>query len=96
MVEQACPEPVGRDELDEILAQVEKAARRGKARDARRLLKGRVFPKKLKKNKGKKFDASFFQRANEVFSAAKQHLACDVEILAPHTECYLLVPRNPN
>ena len=98
MVEQACPEAVGRDELKEIRAQVEKAARRGKARDARRLLKSRVFRKRKapNKNKGKKFDAGFFGRVNEVFSAAKQHFACDVEILAPHKECYLLVPRNRN
>ncbi len=98
MVEKECSSPVGRDELDEIVAQVEKAARRGKLRDARKRFKRQILPigKKVNRNKGRKFDASFFGRAAEVCSAAQKYLGCEVEILAPHTECFLLVPRNPN
>lgn len=98
MVEMECSPPVGRDGLDEIIAQVEKAARRGKLRDARKRLKGQIFSKwkDVNRNKGKKFDAGFFGRAVEVCLAAKKCLKCEVEILTPHNDCFLLVPRNPN
>ena len=98
MVEEECSPPVGRSELGEIIAQVEKAARRGKLRDARKRLEGLILPKRknVNRNKGKKFDAGFFGRAVEVCSAAKECLNCEVEILAPHNECFLLVPRNSN
>lgn len=92
MVEKECAPPAGDSELDGIIAQVESVARRGTLKDARRRLVRRVLPKRKNKHKGKKFDAAFFSRAVEVFAAAKKHLNSSVEILAPHEECFLLVP----
>jgi hypothetical protein len=98
MIEEECTPPVGRDALDEIVVQVTKVARRGKSNDARKRLRAQVFSmgRKVNKNKGKKFDAAFFGRAGEVCLAAQNHLKCEVELLMPHSECLLLVPRSSN
>ena len=97
MVEEECAPPRGDSELQATIAQVEKAARRGKSRDARKRLKRQILPKwkNVNRNKGKKFDADFFGRAVEVCSAAREGLKCEVEILALHKECFLVVPRKP-
>jgi len=94
IVEQECAPPDGGHELNRIVAQVEKTARRGNFREARKRLKRQLFPKRKYVNKGRKFDADFFARAVAVFTAAKESLDCEVELLAPHKECFLLVPRN--
>ncbi|GAB4358114.1 MAG: hypothetical protein Kow00114_10130 [Kiloniellaceae bacterium] len=94
MVEAECPPPSSAGERERIVAQVESIARRAALREARERLLRRVLPRRRKKNrnKGKKFDAAFFSRAVEVCAAAKRQLNSEVDILAPHKECFLLVP----
>lgn len=94
MVEAECPPPADAGELQRSVAQVERIARRAAMKDRRRRLLRQALPKRRKKNKGKKFDAAFFSRAVEVCAAARAHLNCEVDILAPHEECFLLVPRS--
>jgi len=96
MIEEECPPPAGRDDLDRIVGQVMKSARHGKLRDSRKRLTKQILPKRNKanKNRGRKFDATFFRRVPEVSAAANEHFKCDVELLAPHPNCYLLVPRS--
>jgi surface carbohydrate biosynthesis protein len=92
MVEAECVPPADGTDLDGIVAQVERVARFVAKKDARKRLVRRIFPKRRNENKGKKFDAAFFRRATEVFEAAKKHVNRPVEILAPHEECFLLLP----
>ena len=95
MVKEECTPPAGGAELAEIVAQVEASARRGRSRDARKRLADQLFPKRNKNpNKGRKFDAGFFRRGIEVCSAASRLLGCEVDLLTPHDDCFLLVPRN--
>ena len=96
MVEKECARPAGDYLLDQVVANVHKAARRGKIRHGRKRLKRQVFRKKGSKSKGKKFDADFFGRASELYSAAKRHVGCEVEFLTPHDECYLFMPPRPS
>lgn len=95
MVERECAPPVGGDVLDQVVANVQKASRRGKFLHGRKRLKRQLLRKKVSKSKGKKFDAGFFGRASELYSAARRHLGCEVEFLTPHAECYLFMPRRP-
>jgi surface carbohydrate biosynthesis protein len=95
MVQRECPAPAGAGALGEIVAQVEQAARRGRRRDARRQLLRRIVPKQhVNRHKGKKFDAGFFGRAVDLCSAAKECLDGEVDILATHDDCFLVVPRS--